>query len=80
MNDGMLWLAGVNGLIAGLAFTWGLRVGRRQNLWLTKAQKRDVWNQGHEEGFWNGRLSHGDPQALTGVAHAKATNPYRKSN
>ena len=37
-----------------------------------------AWAEGHEEGFWNGRLSHGDPEALTGVEHAKLTNPYKK--
>lgn len=34
--------------------------------------------EGHESGFWNGRLSHGDPEALTGIEHEKASNPYRK--
>ena len=33
--------------------------------------------EGHESGFWNGRLSHGDPEALTGIEHEKASNPYR---
>lgn len=36
-----------------------------------------AWAEGHEDGFWNGRLSHGDPEALTGIEHARATNPYR---
>lgn len=36
-----------------------------------------AWAEGHEDGFWNGRLSHGDLQALTGIEHAKAPNPYR---
>jgi hypothetical protein len=36
-----------------------------------------AWAEGHEDGFWNGRLSHGDPEALTGVEHAEASNPYR---
>jgi hypothetical protein len=37
----------------------------------------EAWDEGHEDGFWNGRLSHGDTEALTGIEHAKATNPYR---
>jgi hypothetical protein len=37
-----------------------------------------AWAEGHEDGFWNGRLSHGDPEALTGIQHAEAMNPYRK--
>lgn len=39
---------------------------------------REAWANGHESGFWNGRLSHGDPEALTGVEHEQASNPYRK--
>lgn len=36
-----------------------------------------AWGEGHVDGFWNGRLSHGDPEALTGIEHSQATNPYR---
>ena len=45
------------------------------------AQDRaEVWAEGHEDGFWNGRMSSGDTSdvALIGKEHADATNPYKK--
>ena len=41
-----------------------------------------AWAEGHESGFWNGRLSqlsvpYDAPDPLIGKAHADATNPYR---
>lgn len=48
---------------------------------LRQAQER-AWAEGHEQGFWNGRLSQkirkvGDPTPLTGADHERAQNPYR---
>ena len=42
----------------------------------------DAWAEGHESGFWNGRLSqltvpYDAPDPLIGKQHAYATNPYR---
>lgn len=47
--------------------------------------KAQAWDEGHEEGFWNGRLSAGmlpsEPgqMPLIGKEHAEAKNPYREA-
>lgn len=43
------------------------------------ADRAEVWAEGHEDGFWNGRMSSGETsdEALIGKEHADATNPYR---
>ena len=43
----------------------------------TSSRLAAAWDEGHEAGFWNGRLSSNDAEALTGIEHAKANNPYR---
>ena len=47
--------------------------------YLLAEDRAEVWAEGHEDGFWNGRMSSGDPgdAALIGKEHADATNPYR---
>ena len=43
------------------------------------ATAAEAWDEGHESGFWNGRLSNSDAEALTGIDHATGNNPYRKA-
>jgi hypothetical protein len=41
----------------------------------------DAWGKGHEDGFWNGRMSsHATAleAELIGKEHAEANNPYRQ--
>jgi hypothetical protein len=76
MSEAQLWLALLSGLTSGTAYVLGRREGRKQKP-LNQQEKSDIWLMGHQEGFWNGRLSHGDSRSLTGIEHAKATNPYR---
>lgn len=78
MNEWNIWAAFLSGLGGTLAYHWGRRVGRDQAHKMDRNESAAIWDDGHEEGFWNGRLSHGDPQALTGIEHAKAANPFRK--
>lgn len=66
---------------------WSQRTDSARRQWMEDAQAAveaaapfiaaQAWDEGHESGFWNGRLSHGDPEALTGVEHAELSNPYR---
>jgi hypothetical protein len=42
----------------------------------------EAWDEGHERGFWNGRLSeltapYDAPDPLIGKQDAEANNPYR---
>lgn len=54
------------------------------NCKLCKPSMADAWDEGHEEGFWNGRLSAGmlpsEPGQMPAIGkeHAEANNPYRK--
>lgn len=49
---------------------------------MVKAAKANGWDEGHERGFWNGRLSeltvpYDAPDPLIGKQDAEANNPYR---
>jgi hypothetical protein len=76
MNE-LAIVAVLSGVISALTYLWGYNIGKRG---VRRDEKERIWDEGHEEGFWDAfRAPGGYVASRAWSRHVrKVSNPYRK--